>query len=107
MTVSLSEEKLQKIETACMGLTHKKRKAYTIRELVQVIGQSIASFSAVTWGQLFHRQRELKSDALNKNCGNVDALTRLSEEAERELDWWIENVRLSKCSLEESEPQLR
>ena len=89
-----------------MGLTHTKRKL-ALSELAQVIGQSVASFSAVTWGQLFHRQRELKSDALNKNCGNVDALTRLSEEAERELDWWIENVRLSKCSLEESEPQLR
>ena len=89
-----------------MGLTHTKRKL-ALSELAQVIGQSVASFSAVTWGQLFHRQRELKSDALKKHCGNFDALTRISEEAEKVLVWWIENGRLRKCSLEMSEPQLR
>ena len=58
-------------------------------------------------GTVVLKSERAKSDALNKNCGSFDALTRLSEEAEKELVLWIENGGLRKCSLEKSEPQLR
>ena len=56
MTVTLPEEKKQKIKTACVELKRKKR--FTIRELAQVIGQIVAAFPAAVWGPLFFRQLE-------------------------------------------------
>ena len=51
MRVTLPEDRVDKIMTACKELKRKIR--FTIRELAQVIGQLVAAFPAVQWGPLF------------------------------------------------------
>jgi len=89
MTVSLTDEKKQNIRTACQGL--KAKQSFSIRELAQVIGQLVAAFPAVFWGPLFYRDLEkLKISALKVHKGEFEGITRLNKQAEKELDWWIE-----------------
>jgi hypothetical protein len=64
MTVSLPQEKVQKITNACIRL--KKKKCFSIRELAQVIGLLVAAFPAVFWGSLFYRRRRSKNSVIKK-----------------------------------------
>ena len=69
MTVTLPEERKQKVLLACSEL--KRKHKITIRELAQVNGQLVATFPAVLWGPLFYRNLDrLKSTAL-KACSEL------------------------------------
>lgn len=93
MIVTLPEERALKIKKACVGLRSKKR--CTIRELAQVIGQLVAAFPAAQWGPLFYRKLECdKAAALKQNGGKFEALMVVSEEGQKELNWWIQNMML-------------
>lgn len=88
---NLVRRKTDQIKNACLSL---KRKSFTIRELAQVIGTLVAAFPAVRQGSLFYRELlKLKTIALKENLGNCEAIVHLSGACERELDWWIANVR--------------
>lgn len=88
MTVTLPEERKQKVLLACSEL--KRKHKITIRELAQVIGQLVATFPAVLWGPLFYRNLDrLKSTALKASAGNFEALTSSTDNATEELNWWI------------------
>lgn len=103
MTVSLSDEKKQKIKKACSELKRKRR--FTIRELAQVIGILVSSFPGVLWGPLFYRNLDrLKSSAVELNGGNFEALTQITAKTEKELDWWVQNVENSFYPLETTDP---
>ncbi len=65
----------------------------TIRELSQIIGLLVSSFSAVEFGKLHYRNLEIgKTQALNENKGNFEAKVKLSLEMKIELQWWIDNI---------------
>lgn len=105
MSVCLTEEKIQKLKNTCRSV--KNRKRITIRELAQVIGQLVASFPAVLWGQLFYRQLDkVKVEALKVKKGDFDALVVISKEAEEELDWWLQNIDSAFFPIERSEPEM-
>lgn len=103
MSVTLTDKKKAKVKKACQGL--KIMKTFTIRNLAQVIGIIVSCFPGVLYGQLHYRYLEnLKSCALKINCGNFDAITKLDSDAEKDLDWWIDNVDDSFKPIEKSLP---
>ena len=53
MTVTLTEEKIEKVKNACQNL--KSEPEFTIRKLAQVIGKLVSCFPAVQWGRLHYR----------------------------------------------------
>ena len=62
----------------------------TIRFLSKLIGDLVAASPAVTLGTFYYRALEPdKTKALHQSNGNCDASVRLSNEAKKELYWWI------------------
>ena len=105
MSVTLPTDRAKKLINACREL--KQRKAVTIRQLAQTIGQMVAAFPAVLWGPLFYRELEKeKAQAVKKNKGNFEASMSLSLKAVTELDWWITNVESSCYPLLKSDPEV-
>ena len=79
MTVQMKEEKIDTLKLACQSLLDSKW--VTIHQLAQVIGQMVASFPGVQYGQLFYRRCDnLKNKALDDNCGNYDAKIELNSD---------------------------
>ena len=93
MTVSLPQEKLNKlIERASATLHHSKR---SIREVAKVIGLIVSSFPAIKLTRLHYRHLEFsKINALEENLNNFDAACSLSQEAEDELEWFSTRCHL-------------
>ena len=110
MTVRLTKEKAEKIINLCIELKKKNKTGQcSIRELAQVIGACVASFLAVLWGRLHYRQMEhAKTEALKRNQFNFEAQFKLTKEAEKEIDWWIDNVKNAyyPIELERSKPEI-
>ncbi|CAB4025485.1 Transposon Tf2-6 poly, partial [Paramuricea clavata] len=91
MTITLTDEKKQKIVKACKAL--QRQQNHTIREVSKVIGLMVSSFSAVIYGPLYYRQLERdKSLAVKDHKGNYDAPMALSPVARIELQWWVDNI---------------
>ena len=99
MTVSLTTEKINRINNKCSELLSKVN--MTIQELAEVIGLLVSSFPGVLHGPLFYRHLENdKTTALRESKGNLSAYMTLSEESLQELRWWcanIENVDYQVC----------
>ena len=90
MTLTLTCRKKNKIIQKAKNALNGK---VTIRMLASLVGNLTSSFEAVPLGRLFYRHIELdKTLALKKSKGNFDALCHLSQEARREIKWWIANV---------------
>ena len=52
-----------------------------------------AVFPAITLGPFYYRALETdKAKTLQQSSGNYDASVRLSNEANKELCWWITNI---------------
>ena len=106
MKVTLTEEKVLKVKSACEGLLQ-RRNYVSIRQLAQTIGILVSCFPAVFYGPLHFRNLEhVKSKALKENAGNFDAFTSLSREAITELQWWHSEVKLSYFPLIQSNPDI-
>jgi len=105
MTVTLTTEKIAKVKNSCKNL--KDMKKFSIRTLAQVIGQIVSCFPAVLWGPLFYRNLDrLKTQSLKENKGDFDAVTALTKDAERELNWWINEVEHSFFPLAKTQPEI-
>ena len=92
MTVSLTQEKIQRIQKNCkkiMELTE-----LPILELASFIGLLVSSFPGVLHGPLFYRHLEMdKTTGLRQNKGNYNAHMKLSRESVSEIKWWYDNIR--------------
>ena len=94
MTITLTMEKKQKNLNLCQEILGED--VVTIRFLSKLIGDLVAAFPAVTLGPFYYRALETdKTKALQQSNGNYDALVRLSNEAKKELCWWITNIMSS------------
>ena len=95
MTLQITEEKGNQIVTLCTTLLNNT--SPTIREVAQVIGNLVAAFPALPYGQLYYRELEKrKIKALAHSAGNVDSYLVLTAKALCELRWWINNIRTMK-----------
>jgi ribonuclease HI len=103
MTVSLPENKIEKIETECKKLLSKK--FAKIREVAAVIGLLVSSFSAVDYGKLhYHNLETEKSQAVKINKGNFDKIMEISNDMKSELNWWIRNIHTQFRKLNRASP---
>ena len=98
ITITLTNEKKQKVLNLCTAarLAH----TLTIRELVKLIGNLVASMKAVHYGRLFYKQLERdKIKSLQQNKGNFKAKIVLSDLSKKELTWWKNNIMTASKSL--------
>lgn len=98
MTVTLTDEKILRIKETCTKI--KMLTQVSIQELASLIGLLVSSFPGVIHGPLFYRSLETdKTKALRLNKGNYQALTTLSQDSLRELQWWCENVTTARYPI--------
>ena len=77
------------------------------RFLSKLIGNLVASFTAVIQGLLYYSALEMdKTKALQQSSGNFDASVRLSNEAKKELCWCITNITYSLQHNYVSDPDI-
>ena len=105
MTITLTLEKKEKILNLCHDIL--KEDVVTIRFLSKLIGNLVAAFPAVTLGPFYYRALEMdKAKALRLSNGNYDASVRLSNEAKKELSWWITNIMSSLQHIHVPDPDI-
>lgn len=105
MIVILTQEKMDHIVELCTKLRNCKKAK--IRDVAQVTGLLVSSFSAVDYGKLFYRKLEKeKSVALNRNYGNFDAEMIVSSGMREDLDWWIGNVHSQVRVIDRGNPDV-
>ena len=105
MTITLNLEKKEKILNLCHEIL--KEDVVTIRFLSKLIGNLVAAFPAVTLGPFYYRALEMdKAKALRLSNGNYDASVRLSNEAKKELSWWITNIMSSLQHIHVPDPDI-
>ena len=84
MTVSLPTRKVDNLIRKCKHVLNAVR--LTIRELAELIGILVSSFTAVEFGRLHYRHLEaVKVQALKASAGNFDATVVISPEAKKEV----------------------
>ena len=89
---TLDSERAEAIKEAAKRLPAKPHP--TIRELAEVIGKFVAAFQSCLYGPLHYRQLESdKISALKKSQGDYDAPVTLSNLAQQDLHWWIQNIK--------------
>ena len=93
MTVSLPEEKLNKLKEQTLSLWEKPQ--CSIRELAHVIGLIVSSFPAIKPARLYYRDLEVcKLEALSSSDGDYNAIIYLSQLARDSLQWFVFNSHL-------------
>lgn len=91
MTISLSEQKTEKVKTACT--TFLQRNTHTIREAAKIIGLLISCIPAYPTGQLHYRTLEReKVKAIKRERGNWEGPMAFSCKAKEEIKWWKLNA---------------
>ena len=105
MSVSLPQEKKYKIISQFQGIL--KEKSVSIRELTQVLGCLSSTAIAVLAAPLQYRAIQRQQIAELAITKNVNSMIVLTEEARKELQWWVENLQLTKGkTLINSQPQI-
>ena len=98
MTLTLTDAKKEKIIKLGEGIIN--RQYITITELVQFIGNVVATFEAVLTGPLHYRDMEtLKIAKLKEYKGKFNAKITINEESKTEIKWWIKNIKGSSRNL--------
>ena len=101
----LTLEKKQKILNLCQEIL--REDVVTIRFLSQLIGNLVAAFPAITFGLFYYRALEMdEAKALQQSNRNYDASVRLSNEAKKELCWWITNIMSSFQHIHVPDPDI-
>ena len=87
MTLSLTDEKMNKIKTILTDRLGKCK--ISLRELAMILGNIVASFPAVTYGLLHYRHLEReKITGLKYRKRSVKSIAK----AIAEIQWWINNI---------------
>ena len=105
MTVTMTEGKMQKIQSICKTLLEKHD--CTIREFAMVIGNLVAAEPGVELAPIFYRRLEReKAKKLQLAKGNFEQTITLSQEARTDLTWWKDNAHFQSKDINKPEPQL-
>ena len=90
MTITLNNNKKQKLKMLCANLLNR---VTTIRTISQVLGKITSSFPATKFGQLRYRNLKVfKTRALKYQKNNFNTKVCLSKEAKDNLKWWKNNI---------------
>lgn len=105
MTISLPEDKINKIQAFCSKILAEE--TFTIRYLAEFIGVLVSSLPGVKNGELYYRYLELgRNEALKLSKGNFDAFTCLDPKAREEVLWWKNNVQNCEKTICDKPPDL-
>lgn len=105
MTITLTEERKQKLLHACLGLLNNKKNK--IRIVASCIGLIVASFLAVPLGPLYYRSLEkAKVKALVESKGDWEKSMTITTEGEAELRWWTENIHHQTAPMRRENPRI-
>ena len=95
MTVNLKLDKRQKFTRAALDLLDKE--SPTVREVAGLIGLMVAYTPAVEYGGAHIKWLEWdKNQALAQRAGDFDGRMRISERAQRDILWWLENLGVAR-----------
>ena len=104
MRVALTEAKVKNLKQSCHECMAKS--SITVRELLTVIGQMVASFPAVEHARLYYRILDNENSAALKHAkGNFDAID-LSEKSRQHIRWWISNLSSTSCPISHGNPNV-
>ncbi len=105
MRVKLTVEKATRLVNACQMLL--QAPTHSIRSVAQVIGYIVASFPGVMFGPLHYRITEKeKSLALKQYNGDYEANMTLTQDAQRELQWWVDNTHTAYNVINRTPPEI-
>ena len=91
MTVTMSQEKKEKLKYLCLEALNSE--SHTIRIVARVIGKIVSSLPGVDFVRPHYRSLEREQiQALSLNNGDFEGLVYISSLAKEELKWWSENV---------------
>ena len=94
MSASLPQEKKDKIISHCQGIL--KEKSVSVRELTQVLGRLSSTAIAMLAAPLQYQAIQKQQIAEVAITNNFDSMIVFTEEARKELQWWVENLQLTK-----------
>ena len=98
MTVTLPQDKVEKIQQACSSLLTSS--TTTAQQVAQTVGLMIAYSNASDHGLLHYRHLESqKTQALQDYPGDYSAQLTLSDESKQELQWWLDNASLTYLTI--------
>lgn len=97
MTIKLTQGKAVKIKK--LGLQDEM----SIRDLAVFIGNVVAAGDSVRWAPLIFKYLEvLRNEALERSCGDFDALLCLDQRAKSLMHWWSNNIHSCVKSIRTS-----
>ena len=94
MSASLPQEIKDKIISHCQGIL--KEKSVSVRELTQVLGRLSSTAIAMLAAPLQYQAIQKQQIAEVAVTNNFDSMIVFTEEARKELHWWVENLQLTK-----------
>lgn len=98
MTVTLLQEKKEKIRSMCLEILNNPH--ITIRKLACLIGNFISAMPAIPYGRLHYRALETsKIIALKQNAGDFDSTLSLNEANLQEITWWSNNIMKATADI--------
>ena len=103
MTVTLTEERKQKLLNACSDLLKQRRAR--IRIVASCIGLMVSSFLAIPHGPLHYRALErCKIIALKYSHSNWETYMNISDAALEELKWWLDEGACQSAPIHREKP---
>ena len=91
MSLWLPSDKAEDIKARCSQLLDQEMT--TVRELSQVVGKLTSTIKAVLPAPLHYRHLQMeRTNALMRGRQNYEAQVLLTEEAHKELKWWMESL---------------
>ena len=105
MTVSPTQDKIQKTTGACSDLLNMINPP--IFEVAKVIGILVSNFPGVELGAPhYHALEQGKTSALAANAGNYEASLHLSDTSVEELQWWVSHIPHAKRHISHDLPSV-
>lgn len=105
MTVTPTEEKIQKTSAICRALILNNRP--TIRQMAEAIGTVVSIFPGAQYGPLHYRSLEHdKCLALTANKGDYSADMQISKLSIATLQWWVDNAHTVKRPILHDNPHV-
>ena len=94
MSASLPQKKKDKIISHCQGIL--KEQSVSVRELTQVLGRLSSTATLMLAAPLQYQAIQKQQIAEVAITNNFDSMIVFTEEARKELQWWVENLQLTK-----------
>ena len=105
MTVSLTEERKNKIIHCCQKLLEGGQ--VTIRHVAEAVGLMVAAEPGVDFAPVYYRRIDnFKAACLKKKGGNFEAPITLTREISTDLTWWIRHISSSAKKLYRHAPDI-